>query len=373
MHPQRDYYEVLGVGRNVSQDDIKRAYRRLARELHPDVNPSDPEAEEKFKELTQAYEVLSDPQKRHNYDLYGTAEVPAMTFEGFPGWGGFEDIFDTFLWGAPRSRTGRRAATAAERGADLRLDLEITLEEAAFGGERPLRISHLVACEKCRGTGARAGAHPTTCPMCSGTGEVRTNRGGGFISFTTISQCARCGGEGTVIADPCPDCRGKGLERRAEVIRIAVPAGVDTGERLRLAGMGHAGLRGGSPGDLYVVIHVQPHEIFERRGTEVICEVSLPFVTAALGGEVEAPTLNGTHTLRIPPGTQNGTTLQIRGQGLPASSQAGRGQRGDLHVVVRVAVPTKLTDKQRKILEEFSKAGGDTLTEEKGFFRRRRG
>jgi molecular chaperone DnaJ len=368
MDPQRDYYEVLGVGRDASQEDIKRAYRRLARELHPDVNPSDPQAEEKFKGLTQAYEVLGDPQKRHTYDLYGTAEVPAMSFEGFPGWGGFEDIFDTFLWGASRQTAGRRATTTAERGADLRLDLEITLEEAAFGAERPLRVSHLVTCEKCRGTGARTGAHHATCPTCGGAGEVRTTRGGGFISFTTITQCARCAGEGTVVTDPCPDCRAKGLERRTDVIRITVPAGVDAGEKLRLAGMGHAGLRGGPPGDLYVVIHVQPHEIFERRGAELVCEVSLPFVMAALGGEVQVPTLEGTHSLHIPPGTQNGTTFRLRGQGLP---DLGRSQRGDLHVVVKVAVPTKLTDKQRKILEEFSKAGGDTLTEEKGFFHRK--
>jgi molecular chaperone DnaJ len=369
MFPQRDYYEVLGVSPDASQDEIKRAYKRLARELHPDVNPSDPLAEEKFKEVAQAYEVLGDPHKRSNYNLYGSAGAPAMTFEGFPGWGGFEDIFDSFF-GATRARTARGAAATAERGSDLRCDLEITLEEAAFGVERPLRVSRLAACEKCRGTGARAGAHPTTCPMCGGTGEVRTTRGGGFMSFTTISQCGRCGGGGTVTTDPCPDCQGKGLERRTEVLRVKAPAGVDTGEKLRLAGMGHAGLRGGPLGDLYVVIHVRPHEIFERRGTELLCEVSLPFVMAALGGEVQVPTLNGTHPLRTPPGTQTGTTFRLRGEGLP---EPGRGQRGDLHVVVRVAVPAKLTDKQKKILEEFARAGGDALTEDKGFFRRRGG
>jgi molecular chaperone DnaJ len=344
MNEKADYYEVLQVPRDAPQDEIKKAYRRLARQHHPDVNPGDPTAEERFKQVTEAYEVLNDPQKRSEYDRYGHGGRPSLDFGGFGGFG-FGDIFDAFF-GGPQARTATE-----RRGSDLRYDLEITLEEAAKGAQRQIRLSHMVACGECSGTGSRGPAREATCPVCRGEGEIRRVSSAMFgMQFSTVSTCARCRGQGTIIADPCRNCGGQGVERRSGALTVTVPPGVDSGEKLRVAGQGDA-MGGGMPGDLYVVIHVRPHEIFQRRGSELLCEVPLPFVTAALGGEIDVPTLYGPTKLHIPPGTQTGAAFRIKGRGMPAGQSS---QRGDLHVVTRVTVPTKLTHKQRMLLQTFA-------------------
>jgi molecular chaperone DnaJ len=341
-----DLYEVLGVRRDATQEEIKRAYRRLARQYHPDANP-DPQAAERFKEINAAYEVLSDPVKRQRYDLYGDAEARPVD----AGFGDFSDIVSSFFDAAFGTRTRRRPAGPA-RGADLSLRLELDLEEAVRGCRKTVTVDVVRACDRCRGSGCEPGTFRTRCASCAGTGEVRTVGRSIFGTVMSARPCGVCGGGGEVPAVPCRDCGGRGRVEREEDIPIEVPAGVDDGTTLRLSGLGEAGARGGPAGDLYVEIAVRPHPVFVRRGDDLVCQLTIPFPLAALGGEVPIETLDGEEVLRIPPGTQPGTVLRLRGRGAPRLG--GRG-RGDLLVHVQVEVPTRLSARERQLLEELAR------------------
>lgn len=365
---KRDLYEVLGVTKAAAEDEIKKAYRKLAVKFHPDKNPGDKHAEEKFKELSQAYEVLSDPQKRAAYDQYGHAAFdPRM--RGGRG-GGFHDpfeifrevfsggsIFDEFFGGG-----NRRDPTGPQRGADLRYDLEISLEEAAHGCEKEIKVAKLDACSVCKGSGQEAGSQTKTCPTCQGRGQVVTSRG----IFSIAQTCTRCEGAGRIIEKPCLACHGAGRLEKTSKISLKIPTGVDTGVRLRSSGNGESGLRGGGPGDLYVVVHVKPHPIFHREGDDLACEVPVAFVQAALGAEVEIPTLTGKAHIRVPPGTQSGTVFRVRNRGMKSLQGYGT---GDLHVRVSVEVPTQLNAAQREKLQEFAELCDESVNPiRRGFF-----
>ncbi|HEX5790367.1 MAG TPA: molecular chaperone DnaJ [Luteolibacter sp.] len=362
MAQKRDYYEVLGVSKDADAAAIKKAYRKLAVQFHPDKNPGDKQAEEKFKEIGEAYEALSDPDKRAAYDRYGPAaysgpggggggggfhdpmDIFSQIFGGSFGGGGFEDFF-----GGGR----RKASGGRQRGSDLRYDLEITLEEAARGCEKELEIERQVACDTCKASGSKGSGGLKSCSTCGGHGVV-TRQAGIFIQQTT---CPDCRGAGEKISDPCPTCRGEGRVERESRITLRIPAGVDTGTRLRSSGNGDAGVRGGTPGDLYVFLHVADHDLFERDGDDLHCEVPLPFTVAALGGELKVPTLDGQSSIKIPVGTQGGTVFRLRDKGMPSLS--GGGRKGDLHVRVQVEVPTKLSSEQQAKLRTFAESIGD--------------
>ena len=340
----RDYYETLGVGRDASVEELKRAYRQLALKYHPDHQRGDKEAEEKFKEVNEAYSCLCDPQKRANYDRFGTEEGVGAGFGGFEtGFGDlFEDVFGDFFG----SFSGRRAQRSV-RGSDLRYDLDITLAEAAFGTEKSVEISGWRECGDCAGTGSKS-KQPGTCTQCNGAGQVRFQQG----FFSVSRTCPKCRGEGTLVTDPCPSCKGAGrLEARREM-SVKIPAGVDSDQRLKMSGEGEPGSHGGPPGDLYIVIEVLPHEIFKRDGTEIYMEAPLTFSQAALGDEIEVPTLDGTHKLKVPPGTQPGEALRIKGKGIP---RLGGRTRGDQVVVANIVVPKKINQRQKELLEEFER------------------
>lgn len=370
---KRDYYEVLGVEKNASDDEIKKAFRKLARKYHPDMNRENPKAaEEKFKEANEAYEVLSDSQKRAQYDQFGHAAFEGGGggqggFGGFSGGqGGFGDIFDMFFGGQGGFGGGRQPGP--ERGSDLRYDLEISFEEAAFGKEVELSIPRSEECETCHGTGAAPGTHPETCPQCKGTGQVQFTQNTPFGRMVNARTCDRCNGEGKIVHSPCKSCSGKGRKRVKRKISVKIPAGVDNGSRIRVANGGEAGTRGGGNGDLYVYIFVKPHRLFKREGTEVICEVPITFVQASLGDEIEVPTLDGKVKLKIPEGIQSGTILRLKNKGIP--SLRGQG-RGDQHVRVKVLTPQKLTDKQKELLREFSSISGENVNpEQKSWFKK---
>jgi len=358
---KRDYYEVLGVTRTASDQDIKSAYRRLAVRFHPDKNPNDAGAEEKFKEAAEAYGVLADAEQRRRYDRFGHAGVSSSAGAwGAPGFGGIEDILgDLFGFGDVFSgaRSGSRR-TAAQRGADLRYDLEITLEEAAGGMTAQLRIPRLEGCETCKGSGAAEGTQPETCHTCGGTGQVRYQQG----FFSVARTCHACRGAGRVIKNPCPDCNGAGRVEREKQMEVKIPAGVETGSRLRVQGEGEAGTQGGGAGDLYVVIHVAEHEQFERQGSNLYEAVPITFAQAALGSEIFVKTLDSEEKLKIPMGTQTGTVFRLKGKGMPALG--GRG-RGDLYVSVTLVTPTTLTREQRRLLEQLAEVENKDL-EDKG-------
>jgi molecular chaperone DnaJ len=365
MSSKRDYYEVLGVTRTANEQEIKSAYRRLAIQYHPDKNPGNHEAEEKFKEAAEAYSVLSDQEQRRRYDRFGHAGVSggaagAGAGWGAPGFGGIEDILgDLFGFGDVfGGRTGSSRRTAAQRGADLRYDLEISLEDAANGMTAQLRIPRLETCEECEGSGAKAGTQAETCQTCSGAGQVRYQQG----FFSVARTCSTCRGTGKIIKTPCEKCQGAGRIEREKSMEVKIPAGVETGSRLRIAGEGEAGAQGGSSGDLYVVIHVAEHEDFERQGSNLYSSVPVTFAQAALGAQVNIKTLSAQHDLKIPAGTQTGTVFRVKGQGMPVLG--GRG-RGDLFVSVTVVTPTTLTREQRKLLEQLAEIETHEL-EDKG-------
>jgi molecular chaperone DnaJ len=344
VNEKRDYYEILGVARDAGPEEIKKAYRKLAHRHHPDKNPGDHSAEERFKEISEANEVLGNPEKRQAYDRFGAAG-PGRGFEGFDS--GFGSIFDDIFEGFFGGRTGR-STRGAQRGADLRYNLEIRFEEAAGGVEKEIVIPRMETCRACRGSGAKPGSQPVVCRACRGTGQARFSQG-----FLTVSQtCGQCRGQGRVLEHPCPSCRGLGQVKAERTLTVKIPAGVETGTRLKLAGEGESGVRGGPPGDLYVVITVQEHPIFARHGDDLYCEVPISFTQAALGAQLEIPTLSGRAVFKIPPGSQTGTELRIKGKGLPNVRGYGR---GDLVARIFVEVPTHLTPKQRDLLEEYAR------------------
>ena len=344
---KRDYYEVLGVARTASDDDIKKAFRRLARQYHPDVN-KDKDAEARFKEVNEAYEVLSDPQKRQMYDQFGH-EGPRMGaggagFENF-GFGGFSDIFQTFFGG--QAGAARRGP---QRGADLRYNLTLAFEEAVFGAEKTLEIPRADTCPECKGSGAEAGTQPSRCPNCNGTGEIRRVQQSIFGQFVNVVMCERCQGEGRVITTPCHECRGAGRVRVTKTVDLKVPGGVDTGSQIRLSGEGEAGPHGGPSGNLYVAITVKKHAYFERDGADILYTLPINFAQAALGDEIEVPTVDGKVQLKIPAGTQSGKVFRLKDKGVPHLRGAGR---GDQHVYVKVVTPTELSAKEREVLEQL--------------------
>jgi len=370
MADKRDYYEILGLRRDASQEEIKKAYRKLAMHYHPDVNHGK-ESEAKFKEIKEAYDILGDPQKRDNYDRYGHQED---SFGGFGGGGfgdfssGFEDIFDTFFGGGFSTR-GRGQAASPRRGDDLRYDMEITLEDAVKGKETFINIPRTENCAKCGGTGAKEGSEPETCTTCGGSGQQQVIKNTAFGRFVSVRACEKCRGEGRIIKEHCPECRGQGRVIKERKIEIKIPGGVDTGSKLRVPGEGEAGTRGGPPGDLYIVLHVRPHKIFKRQNNDLVCDIPISFVYAALGGEIEVPTLDGRAKLRIPEGTQTGSVFRLKGKGVPSL----RGfAKGDQLVKIKVEVPKRMNANQKNILKEFAKASGVDISgqEDKGFFDR---
>lgn len=355
----KDYYEILGVDRGASQEAVKKAYRQAALKLHPDRNPDDKEgAERRFKEASKAYQVLSDPDKRAQYDRYGEA-----AFEG-PGAGGGFDFSSAFASGAFEDVLGdlfgdffgggRRSRSRAQRGDDLRYDLEITFEEAARGCEKQISVPRTVSCETCSGSGSKPGTSPETCSACNGAGQVRFQQG----LFQIAKTCGQCNGEGKVNRSPCTNCRGAGRTRAMREIKVKIPAGVDNGSRLKLRSEGEAGVRGGSPGDLYVVLSVREHVLFHRDGANIVCQRPISMIDAALGAEVDVPTLDGVVKLRVPAGTQHGRVFRLQGKGVPDLRRGGS-TRGDQYVAVQIEIPTKLGRKQRKLLEQLRDEGAE--------------
>lgn len=351
---KRCYYEILGVERNASDEEIKKNYRKLAMQYHPDRNPGDKEAEENFKEAAVAYEVLCDREKREIYDRYGHEGLNGIGFKGFSG---FEDIFssfgdifeDIFGFGTGRSRS----RTAQRAGADLRYDLKISFVDAAFGTSTDINLVKLERCRECRGSGAAPGSAPETCHRCHGKGQVTQSSG----FFTISTPCPQCRGEGRIITNPCPGCRGAGRAQVSKSVHLKIPAGVETGSRLRLRGEGEEGEFGGQNGDLYVFIHVESHEIFERRGYDTYCRIPISFVQASLGATVAVPTLNGEEKVKIPRGTQNGDTFRLKGKGIPHLRGYGR---GDQIIETAIKIPTNLNKKQEELLREFAKSSDES-------------
>ena len=360
-----EYYEVLGVARTATEDEIKRAYRQLARKYHPDVAQDKVTAEAHFKEINEAYAVLSDSQKRANYDRYGHAGVDAGG-AGFSNFGaeGFGDIFDMFFGQARAAERQRR--NGPQRGSDLRYDVEITLEEAFTGTQREISFRHLATCQTCKGSGAEPGTLIAACDRCGGTGVARQVRQTPLGQFVTQTTCGKCQGEGQIVQQPCASCRGRGRTETDKTLTVKIPAGVDDGSRIRLSGSGEAGVHGGPDGDLYVYLSIRKHERFRRDGLDVHVDVPISFAKAALGGDVLVPTLEGEQPLTLRAGTQTGSVYRMRGKGMPA---VRGGARGDHLVSVHVTVPTKLNRRERELLEEFARSGDDA-DDDRSFFDR---
>ena len=358
-----DYYEVLGVDRDASPDEIKRAYRKLARQYHPDANPGDPQASERFKDIGQAYEVLSNPDKRSNYDTFGDERGAGVGggFGDFGDIGNISDLFSQFFGGMSGSQT----RTGPARGSDALAEVTMTLEEAAIGVERDVEITTLTSCPDCEGSGARPGTSPVTCEDCGGTGEIRTMRRTMLGNIMTAHPCPTCRGEGQRIIEPCKNCRGKGRVPVTDTLTVQIPPGVDDGARLRVSGRGESGVRGGRSGDLYVVIRVAEHPTFKRAGVDIGCELKVPMTVAALGGELEVPMLiDEPEHIEVKPGTQSGEVIKLRGKGMP---QLNGGRRGEMVVLLRVDTPTHLTPEQAEALAQFADLRGEKAGS-KGFF-----
>ena len=369
---KRDYYEVLGVDKNANPEDIKRAYRKLAMKYHPDKNPGDKSAEDKFKELNEAYEILSSPEKKQRYDQFGHAGVNGNTGGGFGnrgdfgGFGGFEDIFgdifDMFGGGSTRRRSG------PQKGADIKYELNISFEEAVFGTEKTIEFYKYENCHTCNGTGAKPGTSTKTCSHCKGTGEVRYVQRTPLGQIVNVRACDQCGGEGTIIEVSCPTCKGKGKERKRKKVKVKIPAGVDNASIIPLRGQGEPGIKGGPYGDLYVVLRVKEHEIFERDGYDIICEMPITFVQAALGEELEVPTLEGKVKYKIPEGTQSGTIFRLKNKGIQNPKGFGKGHQ---YVKVVVEIPKNLSEKQKEILRQFANEDVEEIHEKrKSFFKK---
>lgn len=361
-----DYYEVLGVGREASDSEIKSAFRKAAKQYHPDLHPGDKEAEAKFKEINEAYEVLSDSGKRAKYDQFGHAAFdPAAGAGGSyggAGFGDFSDIFSSVFGGFGGFGGGSAYRNGPVQGNDLRYNLTITFEEAAFGVRKEILIPREDSCKTCGGSGAKPGTQPTTCTTCGGSGQVRVQQNTPFGSFATVRTCDACGGTGKIIKEPCQDCRGKGRVSKTNRIAVNVPAGINDGQTLTLRGEGEAGHRGGPNGDLYVVITVKPHKLFTRKGFDLYLDMNIPMTVASLGGEIQVPTLSGTVKYSIPEGTQPGTTFRLREQGVQRLNASGK---GDLFVRANVQIPKKLNDEQRELMQKLAESFGDKVSESK--------
>lgn len=361
---KKDYYDILGLQKGASEDEIKKAFRKLAIQYHPDKNQGNKEAEEKFKEINEAYQVLSDPQKKAQYDQFGTTDFNGGGFGegGFGGFdfsdlGGFGDIFDTIFGGG---FSGGRKKNGPQRGADIEYNLDLTFEEAVFGVEKEISVSRNEKCETCGGTGAKPGTSPKTCDKCGGSGQIRSQRSTPLGSFVTTSTCDKCGGKGKIIPDPCKTCHGTGKVRKSKKIKVNIPAGVDTGNVMPLRGQGEIGTNGGPSGDLYVNIRVNPHSTFKRKGYDIYIDEHISFAKATLGAEIKVPTIDGDVKYEIPAGTQSGTMFRLRGKGIPAVN--GRG-RGDQLVNIIVDIPKSLNEKQKEALRLFMEASGEMVDE----------
>lgn len=365
---KRDYYEVLGIDKSASKDEIKKAYRKLARKYHPDVN-KEAGAADKFKEVKEAYEVLNDDQKRAQYDQFGHAGASGQGFGGFGGgaqdFGGFGDIFDMFFGGGGR----RRDPNAPQQGADLQYTMVLDFEEAIFGKETDIRIPKEEQCDTCHGSGAKPGTKPKTCTHCNGSGQLNMEQNTPFGRVVNRRVCHYCDGTGKIIPEKCNTCGGTGRVKEHKKIHISIPAGIDEGQQIRVTGKGEAGINGGPPGDLFVVIQVRDHDFFERDGDHIYCEVPLTFAQAALGDEIEVPTVHGKVMLKIPAGTQTGKIFRLKGKGVPNVRGYGH---GDQHIKIKVITPTKLSDRQKELLREFNELGGHQATDEQedSFFKR---
>lgn len=374
MAVKRDYYEVLGVNKGTSEDDIKKAYRKLAKQYHPDMNQGNKDAEAKFKEVNEAYEVLSDKEKKAKYDQFGHAGVDPNGFGGAGGgFGGFEggfgdfgDIFDMFFGGSGFGGSSSRRKAGPQKGADLKYELEIDFVEAAFGVKKDIQVTRNETCTDCHGTGAKTGSGVENCKACGGTGEIRYTQSTVFGRVVNVRPCEQCHGEGKIIKEPCQTCSGRGSVRKTRKIKLDIPAGVDNGSVMPLRGEGEPGVKGGPNGDLYIYIRVKPHKLFKREGTNLYCEIPISFAQAALGDEINIETLDGEAKYMIPEGTQTGTTFKLKGKGIPGLRSNAR---GDLYFTVKVSVPKKLNDQQRELLRSFAEASGEHLSgQEKSFF-----
>ncbi|MCK8826971.1 molecular chaperone DnaJ [Natroniella acetigena] len=366
---KKDYYELLGVDRNADKKEIKKAYRKLAKKYHPDVSDH-PNAEEKFKEVAEAYEVLSDKEKRARYDQFGHAGVDQDGgfgqggFSGQGGFGGFDDIFDMFFGGG----RGRSRKNAPRKGADLKYNLTVEFEEAVFGAEKEITIPRTEECSSCNGSGAQSSEDVESCAKCNGTGEIKFKQNTPFGQMVQTSTCDRCNGTGKFINNPCSDCNGQGEVKKRRKVTVNIPAGVNDGSRLRMSGEGESGKNGGPNGDLYIVINVKPHKIFERKGDEIICEVPISFVQATLGDEIKVPTLDGRVKFEIPEGTQPETSFRLKGKGVPHLNRRGR---GDQHIKVKVVIPEQLDRDQKELLQKFADMSGEEINpEQKGFLQK---
>ncbi|NLC44599.1 MAG: molecular chaperone DnaJ [Clostridiales bacterium] len=363
---KRDYYEVLGLNKDASEADMKKAYRKLAKKYHPDLNPGDKDAEASFKEINEAYQVLSTPEARSQYDQFGHDGPTGQGFSGFNGFGegGFGDIFDMFFGGSGFGGGSRRSRRGPTRGSDLQYNLDITFEEAAFGTKKEIEVVRMENCPDCKGTGAKKPGDSKTCSKCNGSGEIQQAQNTAFGRFVNVQACDKCNGEGTIISNPCTKCHGRKKIRRVRKISVNIPAGIDNNQAITLRGEGQTGELGGPSGDLYVSITVRPHKLFIRRGYDIYCDVPITFGQAALGSEIEVPSLGGKVKYNIPEGTQTGTVFRLRNQGI----QHLRGNTlGDLYVTVNIEVPKKLNEKQKELIQQFDQLIGDA-EQKKSFF-----